>query len=113
MKLLYLALAMLLATSTESFAQSTNAFDTIRTKGIELFTNVKTVVFILGGFGLVGLAVGAIFGSVKWKWFASLAVGLGTLAIASSIISYFTDDSTTTANFGDTLGNSGSGAQGG
>ena len=91
MKLLYLALAMLLATSTNSFADG-DAFDTVKSKGLEIFQNVKAVVFILGGFGLVGLAVGAIFGAVKWKWFASLAIGLMILAIAGGIINYFTED---------------------
>ena len=58
---------------------------------------------VLGGFGLVGLAVGAIFGNVKWKWFASLAIGLVILAIASQVVSYFTNDNSATSSFGDTL----------
>ena len=84
MKLLYLALAMLFATSSDVFAQ--DAFSTVVGKGKTLFSSVRTVVFVMGGFGLVGLAVGAIFGAVKWKWFASLAFGLLILAIASQVV---------------------------
>lgn len=98
MKLLYLALAVLFATSSEGHA---DAFSAVTTKGTDLFNAVKTVVFVMGGFGLVGLAVGAIFGAVKWKWFASLAFGLLILAIASAIVSYFTD--ATGPAFNDTI----------
>ena len=39
-----------------------------------VFEAVRTIIFILGGFGLVGVAFAAIFGKVNWKWFAALAV---------------------------------------
>ena len=88
MKVLYLALAILLATTVDS---SASVFETAVGKGKELFTSVKTVVFVIGGFGLVGLACGAIFGTVKWKWFAALATGLFILAVAGAIVEYFTN----------------------
>lgn len=67
MKLLYLALAMLVAICPEARAAGGDAFGTVTSKGIELFNNVKTVVFVMGGFGLVGMAVGAVFGKVNWN----------------------------------------------
>lgn len=97
MKLLYLALAVLFASATDSFAAGAgdggDVFSTVTTKTKNLFENVKKVVFVVGGFGLVGLAVGAIFGAVKWKWFASLAIGLAILAVAGAIVQYATGSS--------------------
>jgi len=61
-------------------------------KAITLFKNVKAIIFIVGGFGLVGIAFQAIFGKVKWSWFAGLAVGLAILAAASAIVNYATGD---------------------
>lgn len=67
-------------------------------KSANVFQSVRTIVFVIGGFGLVGLAVQAIFGKVKWPWFGALAVGLGVLAAAGAIISYATGDSITSGN---------------
>ena len=84
-------------------------FGVAMTKGSDVFQNVRSVIFLVGGFGLVALAFFAIFGKIKWTWFASLAVGLAILAAAGAIIDYAT---TTTGKgefsgqnyMGDTLG---------
>lgn len=62
------------------------------TKAIILFRHVKSIIFIVGGFGLVGIAFQAIFGKVKWSWFAGLAIGLAILAAASAVVNYATGD---------------------
>ncbi|MDY4840998.1 MAG: TrbC/VirB2 family protein [Alphaproteobacteria bacterium] len=74
-------------------------------KAATTFQNVKSIVFIIGGFGLVLLAFGAIFGKIKWSAFASLAVGLAILAAAGAIIKYATGDKTVTGKqyFDDTF----------
>ena len=66
---------------------------TAQTKVRNVFTSVRTITFILGGFGLVGIAYQAIIGKVKWSWFAGLAVGLALLAAAGAIVEYATGDS--------------------
>ena len=80
-------------------------FLTVVTKLVDAFVNTRTVIFVVGGFGLVGLAVGAIFGKVNWKWFASLAIGLVIVAVAGAIITYTTNTNIKTlgTDFSDTL----------
>ena len=58
------------------------------TKTRNVFEKVKSIIFVLGGFGLVAVAFLAIFGKVNWKWFAGLAVGLAILAAASAVVQY-------------------------
>ncbi len=85
----------------DAFARTDNVFpeldsnkanEVIYGKLLELLYNVIGVVMILGGFGLVGLAVGAVFGRVNWKWAAYLAFGLFLCAICFSVLHYFTGD---------------------
>ena len=99
----YLFLAVLGVTlfsvMPEAFAQigqdqttSGTVFATVMTKGSDVFQNVRSVIFLVGGFGLVTLAFFAVFGKLKWTWFASLAVGLAILSAAGAIIDYVTTD---------------------
>jgi type IV secretory pathway VirB2 component (pilin) len=67
-----------------------NVFTTVLDRMIVTFQNVRAVIFIVGGFGLVGLAFAAIFGKVKWSWLAALAVGLAIVAAAGAIVDYVT-----------------------
>lgn len=88
MKLLYLALVALIATSTN--ADAGDVFATVTSRTQNVFSSVRKIVFVVGGFGLVGLAIGAIFGAVKWKWLAALAMGLCILAVANAVVKYAT-----------------------
>ena len=82
-------------------------FDDAKNKLINLFTNAKMVIFIIGGFGLICLAFQAIFGKVKWPWFAALAFGLAVVAAAGAIINYAANTETAVGGnaFQDSLGN--------
>ena len=89
-----------------SYAAS--VFEAARTKLVDLFKNAKMVVFVIGGFGLIALAFQAIFGKVKWPWFAALAFGLAVVAAAGAIVNYAANnDGATGSKFDDSLGESG------
>jgi len=88
-----------------SYAES--VFSSARTKLVDLFKNAKMVVFVIGGFGLIALAFQAIFGKVKWPWFAALAFGLAVVAAAGAVVNYAANtDGATGSKFGDTMGKS-------
>lgn len=88
-----LALVFTVMFADASFAQGTgNLMSKAAGKAVNVFNHVKMIIFIVGGFGLVGIAFQAIFGKVKWTWFAGLAVGLAILAAAGAIVNYATGD---------------------
>ena len=87
----------------DAWADGASIMDTAATKARNTFDKVKTITFILGGFGLVGIAFQAVMGKVKWTWFAGLAVGLGILGAAGSIVEYATGS--TDAGLATTFGN--------
>ena len=84
-----------------------SVFNDVKNKLVDLFTNAKMVIFVIGGFGLICLAFQAIFGKVKWAWFAALAFGLAVVAAAGAVINYAANSNSAVAGkteFGDTLG---------
>lgn len=85
-----LSLAVMTALFTVAMMGDASAtvFQEAGRKLINLFTNAKSIIFVIGGFGLIALAFQAIFGKIKWAWFAALAFGLAIVAAASSIITY-------------------------
>ena len=85
-----LAFALMFALSFVDMASADDVMSHAKTKAVDVFKAVKIIVFVIGGFGLIALAFQAIFGKVKWAWFAGLAFGLAILAAAGSIVNYAT-----------------------
>ena len=61
-----------------------HAYETIRVT----FQNARNVVYIVSGFGLVGVASAAIFGKLSFRWLAMICIALATLAAADKIVDY-------------------------
>lgn len=85
-----LALALVFTVVLTTSSSANGVMETAAGKAVTVFNHIKMIIFIVGGFGLVGIAFQAIFGKVKWTWFAGLAVGLGILAAAGAIVNYAT-----------------------
>lgn len=65
-------------------------FSSATSKAQEIFESLKKLIFVLGSFGLVGIATGAMFGKVKWSWFATLSVGLFMVSFADQVVDFIT-----------------------
>ena len=102
------SMTFLFAMVMTSDALAVTVFGTAAQKLVDLFRNAKMVVFVIGGFGLVALAFQAIFGKIKWAWFAALAFGLAVVAAAGAIVNYAANTSTKAVGFKDSLSGGGS-----
>ena len=97
--------------AVDAFAQGSvdgaSLMDTATLKVANVFKNVKTITFILGGFGLVGIAYQAVIGKVKWAWFAGLAIGMALLGAAGAIVEYASGDNQVNNTLGTSFGANG------
>ena len=84
-------LLLLVCVPADAWADG-NIFTQVRNKAVRFLVDSKGVVYILGGFGLVGFAFMAIFNKISWKWFANIAISLFLVAVTGMFISYFTGD---------------------
>jgi type IV secretory pathway VirB2 component (pilin) len=71
-------------------------FEQLVQKLAEIFSGVRAVVYVMGAFTLVGVAIAAILGKVKWQLVAHMAAGLFILVIAAEIIRYIGKPGVTT-----------------
>ena len=108
--------------STEAQASiagcSGDVFQQIQCKVLQFLSNLRTLAYVLAGFGLIMFAYAAIFNKVNWKHFSSIAMGLFLLSMMGPFIEYFSGNSmvTTALGYGNFMGNEftyvqGSGAQ--
>ena len=79
------------STGSTDNSDTSDLWLTVVDRVLDVFQNSRRIIFIIGGFGLIGIAFAAIFGKVNWKWFAGLCVGLGIVAIAGLIVDYVTE----------------------
>ena len=54
------------------------------------FISIRSIVFTIGGFGLLGLGIAALLKKIKWRWFIALATCLAIVALAGAVVDYVT-----------------------
>lgn len=78
-----------------------NPFFLIACKATTTLADLRVIVYVLAGFGLIMFTFGAIFGKISWKHFSQIAIGLFIISMMGQFIQYFTGKSNyTTLQFG-------------
>lgn len=105
-KFLFIGVAVLLMSSV-LFATSAYAADGIfgdlTKKGGEIFTGLQDIIFIVAGFGIIGVGVSGFFGNLNWKWLGAIIIGLMVIATTAAIIKTVTGEDVTQHGVTDTL----------
>ena len=82
-------LTMLCFMPETSWAATGSIFDIISSKMIETVKDVRAIVYIVAGFGLIMFAVLAIFNKISFKHLSYICIGLFLLAVMMPFINYF------------------------
>lgn len=88
-KFFSLILVLSVVFSSSVFAAE-NVFTIIRDKGFSFLSDLKNLIYVLAGFGIIVFAWAAIFGKISWKHFSNIAIGLFLVSSMGMFIAYFT-----------------------
>lgn len=72
--------------------------------GREIFNGLRDLIYVVAGFGIIGVAVGGFFGNMNWKWLGAIVISLVIIATTGELITAITGcESYTSAVIQDTL----------
>lgn len=66
----------------------TGLFGELTAKGIEIFQGMRDIIYVVAGFGIIGVAIGGFFGNINWKWLGTIIIGLMVIGLTGGILTY-------------------------
>ncbi len=79
-------------------------FSGLVTAGKEIFEGLRDLIYVVAGFGIIGVAVGGFFGNMNWKWLGAIVISLVVIATTGELITAITGcEAYTSAVIQDTL----------
>lgn len=76
------------AQNSDAGGNESGLFSDLISKGAEIFDGVREIIYVVAGFGIIGVSVGGFFGNLNWKWLGAIVIGLMVIGLTGSIISY-------------------------
>ena len=58
--------------------------------GKKVFSGLRDLIYVVAGFGIIGVAVGGFFGNLNWKWLGAIVISLVVIATTGELINLIT-----------------------
>ena len=84
-----LLLGLIVFSPAATFAASGDIFTIISNKMITTIQDVRKIVYVIAGFGLIMFAVLAVFNKISFKHLSYIMIGLSLLSVMMPFINYF------------------------
>lgn len=75
--------------SENDYKAGKDVLTSVTRRAARAILELKQIVYVFAGFGLIGFAWAAIFNKISWKWFGNIAMGLFLVANMGRLIEYF------------------------
>lgn len=72
--------------SSSNSSSNTELFSSLINTGRKIFNDLRELIYIVAGFGIIAVGVGGIFGNLNWKWLGAIIISLVIIATAGELI---------------------------
>lgn len=70
--------------------KNTGLFSGLINTGSKIFQGLRDLIYVVAGFGIIGVAVGGFFGNLNWKWLGAIVIALVVIASTGELITAIT-----------------------
>lgn len=92
------------ASAVSGCSSNQGIFSGLIQTGSKVFNGLRDLIYVVAGFGIIGVAVGGFFGNLNWKWLGAIVISLVVIATTGELISAITGcENFTNAMISDTL----------
>lgn len=67
-------------------ASNGGVFEELVMTGKKIFNHLRDLIYVVAGFGIIGVAVGGFFGNMNWKWLGAIVISLVVIASAGELV---------------------------
>lgn len=66
--------------------KNSGLFSGLINTGKKIFEGLRDLIYVVAGFGIIGVAVGGFFGNLNWKWLGAIVIALVVIASTGELI---------------------------